>query len=287
MNDTAYTPSAESATSAGATASTEPGASAGAAAPSTPTASAAQADPAGAPAYEPTIVGHRGAALVVAENTMESFQRALTDGASVVECDVHLSKDGSVIVMHDETIDRTSAADSPITTGALNELTDEQLSTVVLDGGHHVPHLPELLAVQDLEMYVEVKVAEAATAAARLMHEQRPDNGARDTVISFVPEALQVVKQEAPRVQLGLLLDSLREGAWEFMEENQIGWLSCSIDGLTEADMAEARRRGMKVNTWTVNSREQLEKAVSLRPDSISTDDPAWCARELVEILSR
>lgn len=231
--------------------------------------------------YTPVIVGHRGAALVVSENTMESFARAEADGATVVECDVHLSKDGSVIVMHDETIDRTSAADSPLATGALNELTDEQLSTVVLDGGYHVPHLPELLAMQNLELYVEVKVAEAATAAARLIHEQRPEHGTRDTVISFVPEALQVVKKEAPHVQLGLLLDYVRPEAWGFMEENEIGWLSCSIDGITEADMQEARRRGLKVNVWTVNEIEQLAKAVQLRPDSISTDDPKWAIREL------
>lgn len=235
--------------------------------------------------YTPVIVGHRGAALVETENTMESFLRAQADGATVVECDVHLSKDGSVIVMHDETIDRMAAVDSPLATGALAELTDEQLATVRLEGGHHVPHLPELLALTDLELYVEVKVGEAATAAAQLIHEQRPEHGARDTVISFVPEALQVVKKEAPHVQLGLLLDYLRDGAWDFMEENQIGWLSCHVEGLTEADMVEARRRGMRVNTWTVNTREQLERAVELRPDSISTDDPAWCARELADIL--
>lgn len=245
------------------------------------------AQPTPAASYNPTIVGHRGAALVVAENTMASFERAQADGATVVECDVHLSKDGSVIVMHDETIDRTAAATSPLTAGALNELTDDQLATVVLDGNHHVPHLPELLAISDLELYVEVKVAEAAAAAARLIHEQRPEHGAHDTVISFVPEALQVVKKEAPHVQLGLLLDYVRDGAWEFMADNEIGWLSCNVEGLTEADMAEARRRGLKVNTWTVNTREQLEKAVALRPDSISTDDPAWCAREIADILGK
>ena len=71
---------------------------------------------------QPLVVGHRGAAHLAPENTLSSFRRALADGADLLECDVHLSRDGQVIVMHDETIDRTAGPDSPLRTGAIASL---------------------------------------------------------------------------------------------------------------------------------------------------------------------
>src|SRR5690625_3933104 len=78
-------------------------------------------------AARPAVVGHRGAALVSPENTLASFRRALDDGAQLLECDVHLSADGELVVMHDQTIDRTAEASSPLRSGAIAELTRAEL----------------------------------------------------------------------------------------------------------------------------------------------------------------
>lgn len=234
--------------------------------------------------FSPVIVGHRGAALVVAENTMASFERAFADGATVVECDVHLSRDNTPIIMHDETIDRMAAEDSELRTGALADVSDAQLASVRLVDGHRVPHLRELLEMHELELYVEVKVASAAEESAKLINEVRADAGSRDTVISFVPEALAVVREFAPKVGLGLLVHRVDEATWGLMEELGCGWLSCDVEGLTMADAERARGRGLKINVWTVNNAEQLEKAVTLKPDSISTDDPKWAIELLNEM---
>src|SRR5690625_7743936 len=72
-------------------------------------------------AARPAVVGHRGAALVSPENTLASFRRALDDGAQLLECDVHLSADGELVVMHDQTIDRKAEASSELRSGALVE----------------------------------------------------------------------------------------------------------------------------------------------------------------------
>src|SRR5699024_4718547 len=87
----------------------------------------------------PGIVGHRGASAHAPENTLAAFRRGLEDGAQLLECDVHLSADGEVVVMHDETIDRTAAADSPLRTGAIGELTRAQLDAVLLADGERAP----------------------------------------------------------------------------------------------------------------------------------------------------
>ncbi|WP_262424938.1 glycerophosphodiester phosphodiesterase family protein [Brachybacterium sp. Z12] len=90
----------------------------------------------------PAIVGHRGASAHAPENTLLAFRRAIEDGAQLLECDVHLSADGQVVVMHDETIDRTAAADSPLRTGAIGELTRAELDTVLLEEGSGCPRSP-------------------------------------------------------------------------------------------------------------------------------------------------
>ena len=135
--------------------------------------------------------------------------------------------------------------------------------------------------MDDLELYVEVKVASAATASAQLIHDKRPGHGERDTVISFVPEALAAVHEVAPHVGLGLLVNVVEESTWDTLEELGCTWLSCSVDGLTPEAAKEAHARGYKINVWTVNTEEQLTKAVELRPESISTDDPRWAIEQL------
>lgn len=236
---------------------------------------------AGAEGYRPVIVGHRGAALVTTENTLAGFRQAKVDGASVVECDVHLSADGTPIIMHDETIDRMADPASLPAKGAIKDLTNAELAQVSLQGGHGVPLLTELLAMEDLELYVEVKVAAAAKASAQLIHDERPGHGERDTVISFVPEALAAVHEIAPHVGLGLLVNSIEESTWGALDELGCTWVSCNVEGLTLEAAEEARARGYKINVWTVNTEEQLTKAVELRPESISTDDPRWAIGQL------
>ena len=85
--------------------------------------------PAAAPA--PLVVGHRGAPAHAPENTLAAFRRALADGAELLECDVHLSADGHVVVMHDETIDRTSNG-----VGNLADYTLSQLKEFDFSAGH-------------------------------------------------------------------------------------------------------------------------------------------------------
>ena len=117
----------------------------------------------------PVIVGHRGASAHAPENTLAAFRRAIEDGAQLLECDVHLSADGEVIVMHDETIDRTAAADSPLRSGAIGDLTRAELDTVVLEGGEHVPSLSALLEMTVVPLFIEVKAPAAAAAVAALL----------------------------------------------------------------------------------------------------------------------
>lgn len=233
-------------------------------------------------ATRPAVVGHRGAALVSPENTLASFRRALDDGAQLLECDVHLSADGELVVMHDQTIDRTAEASSPLRSGAIAELTRAELDRVILPEGQHIPSLTELLEMSRAPLFVEVKAEAAAEEVARVLT-ALPDTApaAASTVISFHPEALSTIHRDAPQIPVSYLVHRLDQGALDTAIELGATGIGPGIQGLSLAAAEAVREAGLQLNPWTVNRPEQLDIALACRVDTITTDDPAWLHGEL------
>jgi glycerophosphoryl diester phosphodiesterase len=230
----------------------------------------------------PAIVGPRGASAHAPENTLAAFRRAIEDGAALLECDVHLSADGQVVVMHDETIDRTAAPDSPLRSGALSALTREQLDTVRLAEGERVPGLDELLELTTVPLFIEVKVAEAAAAVAALLQELPAGSpAAASTVISFEAEALAEIRRSAPATPVSYLVGSIDQGALAVAAELGASGIGPAVDALSLGAARAVREAGLRLNPWTVNTPAQLEVALACGVDTITTDDPAWLQREL------
>lgn len=246
--------------------------------------------------FTPEIVGHRGAALLEPENTLAAFRRGVADGASAIECDVHLSRDGHVVVMHDETIDRTAAPHSPRRRGAIADLTRAELDEVLLPGDQRVPSLAEFLDVAaagtpelgPAGVLVEVKAPEAAREVARQLRERfgespEPLRGGTPpaVVISFHPEALAAVREEAPEIPIGYLVNFSGGATERILRELRAERLCMSIRGADRADAQLAARAGASFHVWTVNTAKQITKALAVGAASITTDDPAWAASEV------
>ena len=233
-------------------------------------------------AATPLVVGHRGAAAHAPENTLAAFRRALADGAQTLECDVHLSRDGEVVVMHDETIDRTAAADSPLRTGAIADLTRAELDTVLLADGERVPSLGELLELTTVPLFVEVKAVAAATAVAELLAAAPAGSPASaSTVISFHPEALAEIRRVAPATPVSYLVGVIDEEALRVAGELGAAGIGPTVDGLSLAATRAAHEAGLRVNPWTVNTPAQLAVVRACEVDTITTDDPAWVRAQL------
>ncbi|GAB2542464.1 glycerophosphodiester phosphodiesterase [Brachybacterium huguangmaarense] len=225
----------------------------------------------------PRVIGHRGAAAHAPENTLASFRRALADGADGLECDVHLSADGEVIVMHDDSIDRTADPASSLRAGLIADLTREQLGTVALADGEGVPGLDELLELSTVPLFIEVKAPAAAAAVARLLADLPPDSpAAASTVISFHPEALAELRRTVPDVPVSLLVETIDDDALAAAVELGAVGIGPAIDGLSIAATRAAHEAGLAVNPWTVNTPGQLAVALACGVDTITTDDPAW-----------
>ena len=230
----------------------------------------------------PAIVGHRGASAHAPENTLAAFRRAIEDGAQLLECDVHLSADDEVVVMHDETIDRTAAADSPRRSGAIGELTRAELDTVLLEDGEKVPSLAELLETTTVPLFIEVKVAGAGEAVAGQLAALPEDSPAKvSTVISFHAEALEAIRRGSPGTPVSYLVEQITEQTIRTAKDLGAAGIGPAIDGLALRAARAVHEAGMRLNPWTVNTAAQLEVALACGVDTITTDDPAWVQREL------
>jgi glycerophosphoryl diester phosphodiesterase len=230
----------------------------------------------------PAIVGHRGASAHAPENTLAAFRRAIEDGADLLECDVHLSADGEVTVMHDETVDRTAAADSPLRSGAIGELTRAELDTVLLGEGERIPSLAELLESTTVPVFIEVKVADAGEAVAAQLAALPEDSPAKaSTVISFHAEALEAIRRGSPGTPVSYLVEQVTEQTLRTALDLGAAGIGPSIEGLGLRAARAVHEVGLQLNPWTVNTAAQLEIALACGADTITTDDPAWVQREL------
>ena len=163
------------------------------------------------------IVAHRGAAAQAPENTMEAFRLGVEAGADAIELDVHLTADGQLAVIHDETLDRTTDR-----TGRVAELTMDQVreadagATFTRAGdsgfpfaerGLTVPTLPEVLEwlPDSVGLVIEIKARAAADAVVEALR-ANPVREGRLAVISFDEAAIERVRELDPGIKTGYLL---------------------------------------------------------------------------------
>ncbi|MGX1849857.1 glycerophosphodiester phosphodiesterase [Streptomyces sp. NPDC055299] len=212
-------------------------------------------------------IGHRGMMGVEPENTLRSFVRAEHEGLDVIELDLHLSKDGSLVVMHDADVDRTTDGAGPISERTLAELRE-------LDAGkgERIPVFEEVVEAVSAPLQAEIKDVAAAQALAEVMRAR--DLIGRVDVISFHDEALAAIRTLLPGVRTALVAS--RYGADVVDRAQAVGatMLSLNIRRLTLELVERAHAAHLKVLGWTVNTHDQLRLARGLGLDGVVTDLP-------------
>ena len=232
----------------------------------------------------PQIFAHRGAKAVAPENTLPAFARALEMGVAGIELDVHCSKDGRLVVIHDESLARTTNGK-----GDVGSYTAAELAK--LDAGSHfdpafahvgVPTLDEVfdLVGDRCLVNVEVKTMDPlggnqvepllAMIAERHLYDQV-------IVSSFNPISLIKIRYLDPQVRLGLLyylpMTPWLSRAW-FTPIMQPEAVHPSAQLIDEAHMRWAREHNCAVNTWTVNDVAEAKRLATLGVDVIMSDVP-------------
>jgi glycerophosphoryl diester phosphodiesterase len=213
----------------------------------------------------PLIIGHRGASAVAPENTFAAFDAAISAGADGIEFDVRLSRDGVPVVIHDDTLYRTSGVRRRVAEMTCNELNQ-----------FDVPNLAqvfELFESNSLLLYLEMKEFEVAEECCRLIERCR----LKDRVIfeCFKHSALKTVKdidrtfKIAPLFQPPasfILKRALALGAEEIALHHRLA---------TASIIEPANRAGLRVVVWTVDDAAWIERAREFDIHALITNDPA------------
>ncbi|HYM52515.1 MAG TPA: glycerophosphodiester phosphodiesterase family protein [Candidatus Dormibacteraeota bacterium] len=236
------------------------------------------------------VVAHRGASGHAPENTMESYKLAVEMGADAIELDVHLTKDGKLAVIHDETLDRTTNA-----SGAVREMTmakirkaDAGAQFATPDGAHpfagrrlKVPTLPEVIAwlPEGMGLVVEVKARAAVDACVDALRGSAVHAAGRASVISFDEASIDRAHELDPELPTGYLLvpNQPFEPAMRWaVERGHTGVHVWDGDlGLDPAPMlAQAMAYGRQLGCYVVNDPERMQQLAAYRLWAFVTDLP-------------
>jgi glycerophosphoryl diester phosphodiesterase len=213
-------------------------------------------------------IGHRGAKGYIAENTLASFQKAIHLGCDGIELDVHLSLDGEIIVIHDDTIDRTTTGK-----GFVNKLTLAELKL------HNIPTLAEVLEIanRNLLINIELKSYETVEKVIDLIEKNVHEKNRIYTdfiVSSFDWQALQQLRFLNEKIQIGVLTEDNLETAFAFAKFIKATTLNPYFKLLNEENVAKIHEKEIKIYVWTVNEIEDIKNMKNLKVDGIISDFP-------------
>ncbi len=228
------------------------------------------------------IWAHRGASAYAPENTLPAFKMALDQGAQGIEMDVQRTADGHLVVVHDETIGRTSNGFGRVVEMTLEELRRCDFSNGFI--GHRNVRIPTLTEVLELmqptdatlnvelknsiELYPGMELEAAALVAEAGMTEQV-------LFSSFNHISLANLRGIVPPSQIGVLYTDGLYNPWQYAHWLGAGALHPSWRALRQPDYVWlAHQAGLKVHVWTINEEEDVAHAVEAGVDALVTNFP-------------
>jgi glycerophosphoryl diester phosphodiesterase len=253
----------------------------------------------------PVNVAHRGASTLAPENTIEAFRLAVEAGAGGLELDVHMTRDGHIVVIHDATVDRTTNG-----SGAVSEMTLDELRR--FDAGHNfspdggstrpyrgrgvwVPTLGEVLEeFPGIAVNIEIKAGTPGIEET-VLGILRDANALGRALVVSTPHAIVKrfrkissghISTGASRWEIGvfyilsrLRLERLVRPAYDAL---QVPLLHRGILVVTPRFIRAAQARGVRVDVWTINQAEEMRRLLDLGVDVIMTDRPGTLAEVLI-----
>jgi len=210
------------------------------------------------------LIAHRGASAYAPENTLESFKKAILMKTKAIECDVRLSKDEKIVVMHDETIDRTTRGK-----GFVKDLTAEELKKF------NVPELQEvfdLIKEKDVLLLIEIKEGGTEKKVLSMIKDNKFEN--RAIIVSFYPGALEKVKKLSA-VRTGFIYSSIGpKSPIDIALKIKADWILPRKSLIDKEIIQEAHENGLKIFTWTVDDRKTAEDFIKLKINGIASNKP-------------
>jgi glycerophosphoryl diester phosphodiesterase len=240
----------------------------------------------------PQAIGHRGAPQIAPENTLASLEAAADLGADLIETDIQYSKDGTPILMHDETVDRMTDG-----TGRVDQLTDEEISVLTVNGGGRVPTLVQALQslkARSAQLLLEIKGPRSASAVDEALKLVSDAGMTGRTILqSFDEQVVRDAHRSAYRTEISLLRNALDADPVEMATKFSLDAYSINFKGLSAnpSVVEKLQENGVKVFVWTVDKEYDWQVASSQRVDGVITNVPdrflSWRNSQCAEISAR
>lgn len=240
------------------------------------------------------IIAHRGFSGLYPENTMLAFQKAVELGVDGIELDVHLSRDGEVVIAHDETLRRVAGMNQSIA-----ELSARELAQVEVHGGEMglcergVPTLRAYLAyIQDKAVFTNIELKTGAIRYAGIEEKTMAlidEFGLRSRVLfsSFNHRSLTEIHRIAPEMGCACLVMCHLERAGAYARERGFSWVNPHYTFMNEETLAELNAEGVGAQVWTVDDEARARWLCEHDVYAIITNRPDVALRVRKEVQGR
>jgi glycerophosphoryl diester phosphodiesterase len=220
-------------------------------------------------------IGHRGAKGHIAENTIASIHKAIELGADGIEIDVFQCKSGEIVLFHDKTLEKLTNGDGNIEDKNLEELRKLK----VLNSSYSIPTLEEVLKSigKDVFLNIELKGRNTAEGSLNLIKKYIERNKIEFNNIlfsSFNWEELKDLRSLSDKVQLALITEQDPLLAIDYALKLKAVAINPNYKDLNEQIISKINEKGLKIYTWTVNSKIQIDRLKVLNVNGIITDFP-------------
>lgn len=239
----------------------------------------------------PILLAHRGDLAHAPENTLPSFMQAIQKGADGVELDAKLTADGHVIVIHDESVDRTTDGKGKVASFTLDAIRklDAGAWFDAKFAGTRVPLLEEVFETLGKEKLINIELTNYFSPRDGLVKKvceliQRHNNAGQIIFSSFLPLNLKIASQTLPEIPRGLLALPGIMGLWARSFGFMFGdyqALHPHLKNTSREQIQRARKVKRRIHVWTANSPADIQRLRDWGVDGIFTDDPAAAVQAL------
>jgi glycerophosphoryl diester phosphodiesterase len=214
----------------------------------------------------PLLIAHRGGKTYGFENALETSRKAIQAKCDSIEVDLRATKDGEIVLLHDETLERTTNA-----TGKISEFTAYELKNIKLKNEEPIPFLDELLTLAKGKTLLHLEVKEPGFEEKLLQSLERHQMNDQVFIISFYTDVLNVCHRLNPKIKTGFL----------FLTQPRFSRIPkfCSLalpeaKLITQETLKQFKENGRQVHTWVVNQPENAKRLTALGVDGLVTDCP-------------
>ncbi|MDI6897355.1 glycerophosphodiester phosphodiesterase [Methanocella conradii] len=218
------------------------------------------------------IVGHRGAPGQAPENTLLSFERAIRTGVDWIELDVRRSRDGVLVVIHDEMVDRTTDG-----SGRVSDMGFGELERLDAGAGQRIPSLQQVVDLAKGRVKMDIEIKEKGIEEDVVNTIKKNGIESQCMVSSFSYGSIKKVKELCPRLVTAAIMDEMPEDVEKYMDtllgvDTRILMLSKKI--VTEPFIGEARRLGFSLGIWNADTTAEIERYAAMDPEYLCSNYP-------------